>query len=77
MMINHQIRNAKVKAWICCFRSTFSVVLPKVLKDILLSLDSTSVILLLDLGAPFDTIHHSILLDRIKSQFAISWLSLG
>ncbi len=50
----------------------------KVSNDLLLTLDSgnSGILILLDLTAAFDTIHHIILLDRLQQQIGISGIVL-
>ena len=51
----------------------------KVKNDILLKMNSQHVTLLvlLDLSAAFDTVEHTILLDRLKSKIGISGVALN
>ena len=53
--------------------------LTRVVNDLLLAMDSdsTSVLLLLDLSAVFDTIDHCILLDGLNCNFGVSGLALS
>jgi len=62
------------------FRSLYSTetAATRVVNDLLLSMDSnaSSLMVLLDLSSAFDTIHHSILLERLKHYVGIKGTAL-
>ena len=62
----------------CPSHSTETALL-KVKTDIIQALDNQEVacLILLDLSAAFDTIDHDILLNRLKSRFAVNGVALG
>ena len=75
------LNNYLLEPFQSAFRACHSTetALTKVVNDILLTLDSnsTSVLLLQDLSAAFETIDHGVLSDRLQSQFGISGLALA
>lgn len=51
----------------------------KIVNDLLLSVDgkNAAILALLDQSAAFDTVDHSILIDRLSARFGVSGLALN
>ena len=79
-LVSHIERHGMMEAHQSAYRSSHSTetALLKVKTDIIQALDNQEVacLILLDLSAAFDTIDHDILLNRLKSRFAVTGVVL-
>ena len=79
-LITHIERHGRMEAHQSAYHSSHSTetALLKVKTDIIQALDNQEVacLILLDLSAVFDTIDHDILLNRLKSRFAVTGIVL-
>ena len=74
-LLKHMEQNGSIETFQSAYREYHSTetALLRVQNDILQAMDGqkVTILVLLDLSAAFDTVEHSILLDRIKSRFGI------
>ena len=79
-LVTHIKRHGMMEAHLSAYHSSHSTetALLKVKTDIIQALDNQEVacLILLDLSAVFDTIDHDILLNRLKSRFAVTGVVL-